>query len=41
MENPEEKIQFISNVYFRMLDFVNFCVDTHFSSSCTKKKMRI
>ena len=40
MKNYKEKIQYISDVYFRKLDFANFCVDTYFSSNCTKKKSK-
>ena len=31
-----EKIQFIADLYFRKLDFSNFCRDTHLSLGCRK-----
>ena len=38
MGNFKERIHIISEHYFRMLDFANSCVDTHFSSRCKGKK---
>lgn len=37
MEKAERDIQFINQIYFRMLDFSNNCLDVHFSSGSNKK----
>ena len=37
MEKAERDIQFINQIYFRMLDFSNNCLDIHFSSGSNKK----
>ena len=31
MENFKERIEIIRDHYFRMLNFANFCTDTHFA----------
>ena len=38
MENFKERIQIIRDHYFRMMNLANFCIDTHFSSRCKRKK---
>ena len=38
MEQVKGQIQFISDLYFRMIDFGNYCVDDNFSSRCKKRK---
>ena len=36
MEITSQTIQFIANLYFRILDFSNFCCDAHLSSASQK-----
>ena len=36
IEKLQQRVQFISDVYFRMVHFSNYCSDFHFSSGCKK-----
>lgn len=37
MEKAKNDIQFVIEIYSRMLDFANYYLDLHSSSSCKKK----
>ena len=40
MESSYQKIEFVAELYFRMIDFSNFCLDDYYSSGCKKRKCR-
>ena len=40
MESSYQKIEFIAELKFRMIDFSNFCLDKYYSSGNKKRKCR-
>ena len=40
MESSYQKIKFIAELNFRMIDFSNFCLDKYYSSGNKKRKCR-
>ena len=40
MEGIRSKIRFVTDLYFCIRDFLNFCCDAHHYSSCQKRDCR-